>query len=660
MQTKSSTFKRYPYAGFSKNLIEYFYIIGYSKDKINNYSQKNNIIGEPEILSVVNNSNQVKVVESEIIMKQIFTSCPSIIDLNTENSNQTKPKKSTVMFMLNPDDYNQPIKNPSCCVGLIFYEPQKVNNKFYFPKAFCIVSQFPYFSFYNELNKNILEMFEKSMDIPIEIIIYNIVNFIPSPINFDLELNIFPQKYIKYVENGENNISNKERNSSNMKKNSKENIIVSNNNDNSNNTIKGRTNSSFSKNSTNSNNNNETSNHYNCLNSVYKLKQLTGYPQMDIDIIKIFNILPVENIIEIFILLLLEIDIIFFSKNLEILNPVMYILSKLTFPCDDTMYQWNIVSVSKSEFSTDNIFAGKPGTVMLGVNCTYESTIETIKVRGNNIVVDLDNKKIEFITTSQEEFDQMNNFRKFIKQCIFPQTNYYLYFNQNSNNNLNFFYKDSLNKMYNEINSLINKKPPNTHTQQNSFNNSYGSQYLNNNVINDRNNSVLNKDININNQSYNTNLNNTNDLNQFDFFDYKDVERTYKINKQIQEIFYNFMIKILGVFYKFFRLKSISEKNVDVDEDEKNSFFIKCSDKTNDKEFFDERYDFLNEHEKYFFNNFLITKRNDKFFLGYISKNEANKMHRIGYLFSEEYLYIQKSSSFELDHSLSLGKHINI
>lgn len=649
-----TTYKKYPYAGYSQNLMEYFYIIGYSSDKISSYGTKNNQhLPEPEILSIVNNSSQIKVVDSEIILRQIFPSTPGVIDINEQKA---RPKKSTVIFSLNPDDYNQPIiKIPSCCSALIFYEQNnKLNPKFFIPKAFCIVSQYPYFSFFNDINKRILECFEKKLDIPIEIIIFNMLNFIPSPINFDLELNIFPMNeknnkiFNKAFSVSSGSFRNNNSNKGNLKLKANVNTHINSTTHNTNNNFNINTGKDSRTFSNTSHNSNSSSNSPMYHNFTYKLRQLSGYPQMDMDIIKLFNILPIESIIEIFIMLLLEIDVIFFSKNLEILNSVMYIFSKLTFPCDDSDYQWSIVTVSKGEFSLDNRFSGRTGTLMIGVNCTYEATIETYKVRENNIVVDLDNKKVEFITTSQEEFDTMSDFRKFLKVSILPAASYsYLFINQNTPG-ANFFFPNFLNKLYTDLLYYVHKNRALLPSPYNLFSLNSCS-----NVANDRqtlaNNNIILSNLNFNNanEAYGA---------LFDFFDYSDVDKIYKSNKEIQEIFYNFMIQLLSVFYNFFKLKSISEKNIDISE-EMNSFFIKCSDENNDKEYFEQKYNTFNEHEKYFYKNFISSKRYDKFFLGFLVKSDVNKMHKMSYQFSEEYIYILKSQGVQLNSDVLKGNN---
>ena len=83
-----------------------------------------------------------------------------------------------------------------------------------------------------------------------------------------------------------------------------------------------------------------------------EIGQLTGYPYLDFDLSQIFNLLPLNLVLEIFILTLLETSMIFFSSNLELLNMVMFIMYILNYPCNDSTSFWHIVSVSKKKFCT--------------------------------------------------------------------------------------------------------------------------------------------------------------------------------------------------------------------------------------------------------------------------------------------------------------------
>ena len=87
--------------------------------------------------------------------------------------------------------------------------------------------------------------------LPVELILYNIINFVPSPMNYNLNLDLF---------------------------------------------------SFFMK------------------SEDIEINQLSGYPYIDFDLKEIFNIIPINLFIEIYLITFLEQYALFFCPNLEILN----------------------------------------------------------------------------------------------------------------------------------------------------------------------------------------------------------------------------------------------------------------------------------------------------------------------------------------------------
>ena len=77
-----------------------------------------------------------------------------------------------------------------------FSEKQEIGGikfTFYVPVTFCIISEFPYFNSYYKLCKQIIQLFQfNKNEIPLEILIYNVINFSLSPINGEVSLNIEP------------------------------------------------------------------------------------------------------------------------------------------------------------------------------------------------------------------------------------------------------------------------------------------------------------------------------------------------------------------------------------------------------------------------------------------------------------------------------------
>jgi hypothetical protein len=75
--------------------------------------------------------------------------------------------------------------------GFLFWEPYLVDGrdkkryKIFFPKIFVFISQYPFFKYFSFLSQNIYARIKQNTpyEIPLEIQLYNIVNFTPSPIN---------------------------------------------------------------------------------------------------------------------------------------------------------------------------------------------------------------------------------------------------------------------------------------------------------------------------------------------------------------------------------------------------------------------------------------------------------------------------------------------
>ena len=367
--------KKYPYLGYSENLIEYFGIIGYSEDFIpelislqksrqikysnsNNVPQpltKNNIKYPPTVLSSLTSKNDYGIVDNELIITQLYPENPKIY---IYEPNQQEPEKSNVIYSFCFDSTDGQEKIFYTCFGYKFYELYKNNNsedKYYIPKAFCIISQYPFFNaFYNICNNIYDTLINKKNVVPIEILLYNIINYIPSPINNKLELYLFT--------------------------NDKEDPKV-------------------------------------------ELNQLSGYPNLDFDLYEIFNLLPLNLILQIYILTFLEQNLLFFSSNLELLNTIMFIMYMFNYPCNDSTYFWHIVSVGRNNLVEENKFVGKVMVCLLGVNCTYEPSINTSDFASNHYIVDIDNKKLIYkesndVSIDEDDGTKLVNFVNYIENIL--------------------------------------------------------------------------------------------------------------------------------------------------------------------------------------------------------------------------------------------------
>ena len=357
--------KKYPYLGYSENLIEYFSIIGYSEtfipelisiynkeqNNINN-SNNNNFLKNknpytPTVLSSITSKTDYGIVDNELIITQIYPENPNII---LSETNQSEPEKTNVIYSFCFDSNDGKKKSFYTCFGYKFYELYNdidSGNDFYIPKAFCIISQFPFFNTFYFICKNLYYRITTNTNkIPFEILLYNIVNYIPSPINSNIELNIFG--------NEENS-------------------------------------------------------------PIIEINQLSGYPNIDFDLYEIFNLLPLNLILEIYMLTFLEQSMLFFSSNLEILNTVMYIMYMFNYPCNDSTYFWHIVSVSKYNLKEENQFVGKIMVSLLGVNSAYSESIDTFAFGNYHYIVDIDNKKLFFKESLNISIDEREEMDKLIQ-----------------------------------------------------------------------------------------------------------------------------------------------------------------------------------------------------------------------------------------------------
>ena len=187
---------KYPYLGSSPNLMEYFSIIGYDEITLSNAkenkSDKINI--KPTILSSICSGQDYGIVDNDLIIRQIYPENPTFLTISQLGQKQSKPKPESVIYSFCFDSVNGKNKLFYVCFGFKFYEEYSF---LYVPKAFCIVSQYPYFTLFQNICQDIYDFYNKNFDYnngdhaPIEIVLYHLVNYIPSPLKNSLNYSIF-------------------------------------------------------------------------------------------------------------------------------------------------------------------------------------------------------------------------------------------------------------------------------------------------------------------------------------------------------------------------------------------------------------------------------------------------------------------------------------
>ena len=447
---KKKLIQKYPYLGYSPNLIEYFGIIGYQEEFISTIIKEtfktpsiSNNPFPPTILNSVISNIDYGITDINLMVNYIFPNNPNLIKANVNDSKEQPPPPSSVIYSFCFDSTDGKKKLFYTCYAYKFYETYKYSSKnnevYYVPKAFSIISQYAFYNTFHYICENILNVINtKRNTLPFEIMIYCILNYLPTPMNYNINLNVFE-----------------------------------------------------------------------CLiktNSI-KLEQLSGYPYIDFDLSELFNLLPINLILEIYILTFLEQRMLFFSQNLEILNMIMYIMFLLNYPCNDSIYFWHILSVPLDEFTEENKFVGKIMDSLLGVNSTYDESIDIAPFGKYCFIVDIENKKIVLKSTDldveedEEDVKDLLKIQEFLQNCI------------KDKNIESAFLKNFIKELKTNLESILTTNVVYTPNPKNKY---------------------------------------------VDFF--KISPKIIETNKKIQESFYNFCLNILMIFYKDNELNTSFDK----------------------------------------------------------------------------------------------------
>ena len=394
---------KYTFSGIAPNLIDKFLVLGYDPKTID-YTYINCSISQspdlntrfnfyefdnrPSIVNEICNDYSKDLLENDLVLELIFPNFPQMYFLDKQYINTEKEidediliSTYSIIFSINPQD-NSGSKKSYNGLGFVFYVIQEhriqgeIDGYLYVPNAYVILSEYPYFYHFNEICKNIfIQMKKENDEIPIDILIYNLVRFAPSPIN--KSINLYFGAPIGFHQN----------------KTKMENILTS-----------------LKSNSPKDNNG---------VPSMF-FNQLSGYPFMDVNISFLLNLIPPEIIVEVFIFSFLENDIIFYSFRPEILNMVMYIFSNLNYPFNDSIYYWHVLSVSQNSFMTGkSTFVGKTSSTLTGILSKYDPELLTTKKIREHFVLDIDNKNFFYIyqEETKEVIDVMTLFN-YIKMCV--------------------------------------------------------------------------------------------------------------------------------------------------------------------------------------------------------------------------------------------------
>ena len=399
---------KYP-SSKSNHLIDYFLIIGYEEKYIqqkiikliqNQEKPINNKFKSeqyPTILSSISSDYRDEIIADEDIIKYIYPETPNIL-YNAGDNLELDIKEKNIIF----SKYDNNVMNIG--YAYTFYEFITMPNRIriFIPKAFVIITQYPYFITFNQICKEIYKLFHSNnIQIPIELQLYNIVNFISIPIDKRLDLTLFPFYDLFTINNCQSN---------------EEFISLDN-------------------------------------QKIYSLSQNYGYNKPQINISEIFELIPIEVIVEIYLKLLTGHIISFFNNDIQLLNIVIFLFKYFLYPLSPNN---NVYCFSKNQYLNDNKNIINKDELIYGFNTDYNNISKdkiTIGENKDNNIFELNyyldlSKKCLNIEPINNLDDNSKKIDEFIKKCLEDTLN------DNSNNNT---LKGCINKLVNDLNNIKDK-----------------------------------------------------------------------------------------------------------------------------------------------------------------------------------------------------------
>jgi len=357
-----------PFGVTSSELIECFIICGYEplliNENISDYIIKNesnikenelnefNFYTLPKIYNIISSSFTREMVPLDKIIYYIFPLPIKICFKKESLENNFEPDNKFYFIQNGSTNVDKLMYNVFCYV---FYEEIMIlDNKYkvFNPKIFMIISQYTLYHLFRKILIDIRNLFYlKNIEIPIEIQIYNILNFIPAPIHSNLNYILFPNYTLEEY----------------IIKNEEEFLKLPN-------------------------------------NKIYNSNQLRMYPFYDCNLCEIFKLLPYDILAQIYLFIFYEIQIYFFSKDLEKLNIMMSVLISLFYQFD-TQYNWQIFSVGENEIKNadESEILGKPFSNMTGINTSYSEAYARELINPPFICFDYENKEFYYFKKKDDE-----------------------------------------------------------------------------------------------------------------------------------------------------------------------------------------------------------------------------------------------------------------
>ena len=146
-------------------------------------------------------------------------------------------------------------------------------------------------------------------------------------------------------------------------------------------------------------------------------------PLIEVNMKKIFTTFDIKDIIDIYLCLFLEVRILFFSKDIEVLNIFISGFLSLLFPFQ---YQYQIVTIlPKENFAIIESIT----PFIAGINETYQEDFfekRSMILSDTILVVDIDEERIEYINKQSEIPEFPKNHRKSLEKNLLSCVNKYM------------------------------------------------------------------------------------------------------------------------------------------------------------------------------------------------------------------------------------------
>ena len=280
---------------------------------------------------------------------------------------------------------------------------------------------------------------------------------------------------------------------------------------------------------------------YNLMNEERKLIQskMNQLPLIDVNLKNLFVKFKTEEIIDIYHYLFLEIRVLFFSKDIDILNIFIYGLLSLLYPFE---YQYQIVTILPKE-NFEIIESITP--FIAGINEEYKEDFfesKNLSLSDCILIVDLDSCKLNLINTDDNKIPEFpKNYKKQLEKNLNNILNLEKYKNileekekrKNSAKN----YKKRISVDYAKINSgNLNRFNSKNFNDPNNNNENAPKILMQNNIVNEEDVEVV-----------------LNELSSFSNFNID-----YQFNYEINTIFFNFNASLLANYSKFLDLSFYS------------------------------------------------------------------------------------------------------